>query len=86
MSVSDLHPILCLIFAAAAAFIAWVAFEAVPLFWRVDRWQPRRTVLACRVIAVLAAVAGGFFTAAAFAWTVAGLAPPVSAVYGWLVL
>lgn len=86
MSVSDLHPILCLIFAAAAGFIAWVAFEMVPRLWRLDSWQPRRTLIACRFIAVAVALLGGFFTAAAFAWAVAGLAPPLSALYGWLVL
>lgn len=86
MALPDMHPLLsallCLLALAGATF----GQQAVVVFWRVDKWQARRTVVWCRFVALLAAVWTGSCVTLAVLYGATTVARPVAALYAWLVL
>lgn len=91
MSVSDLHPAVCIALSLAACLGTALGWSFAKVFWRVEPDQrPGEehdgSVLFCRCVACV----GGLFTACcctlALTYGVAGLYPVLGVLYRWLVL
>lgn len=82
----DIHPFVCLLLVLVCGLFASFMQQAARTMWHVHWWQPRRTVVACRIMAVVfAMLAAGSFVAACL-YVVVGLVQLVDALYGWGVL
>lgn len=85
MHAPDIHPLLALALSVPCMVIALLAAACVRTFWRVERHQPRKTVLWCRFVAVfsLALTAGFGGATILYLWT--GVYGVAMSLYGLFV-